>query len=462
MLKEIVKNIFGPLVDVNKKETFSLYKIEFLCNDIKTLSENLNKENHDLLNKTLKEYNYKWDLYIENYSYSLSQDSFSVLDFDTNDSECEVVFTIHKDGNKILVVDEHLFFDFIDKIDLETILQVFSKKQFPLSFINDDFDLTIGTEIEQEKAFKLSKQCNFRNYSQYAFSPDFFYIKDRNDLNQSKLTDFIDSISLVYCIIYIFDATEITKNKIDLSISGYKTMKYSLDFKSIDKSVLIHYYTIYNWIYSESNNTEDKIGISRNILTSYLKEDSIKIDDSVFNSILSSNQIYVKGNISKYFEVKNKIIQQIEKTVNDVNKSLDSFLTNFQKSTFVFISYFLTIFIFKVIKKSDLSKIFTKETTLIGIGFIIISFLYLIASLIIITLEKSRLKKRYKNVKIRYKDILFEKDIKKILNDDCEFKDEITHLNNRIKIYTIVWILSLVIFYLILQYTSDFLQEYFQ
>jgi hypothetical protein len=455
MLIEIIKNIFGSLDDAKQKETFSSYKIEFLYKGSNKLSQNLNEEAFNLINKTLSEYNYKWDLYIENLNYSLSQDSFTKLNIDTEELECEVVFTIHKGGNKILIVDETLFFDFISKIDLETILQIFNKKQFPLSFINDNFDLTIGTEYEQEKAFTLSKQCNFRNYSQYAFSPDFFYIKDEK--TQSILTDFIDSISLVYCLIYIFDSTEIAKNKIELSISGFKTIKYILDFKAIDKSLLNHYYTIYKWIYTETNNTEDKIGISRNILTSYLKEGSIKINDSVFNSILSSNQIYVKGNISKYFEVKNKIVQQIEQTINDVNKSLDTFLTNFQKSSFVFLSFFLSVFIFKVIKKSDLTKIFTKETTLIGIGFIIISFLYLITSLIIIHLEKNRLDVRYKNVKKRYEDVLFKEDIKKILNNNSEFNDEIRHLEKRVKIYTIVWILSLVIFYLVLHYTSDFL-----
>ena len=77
-------------------------------------------------------------------------------------------------------------------------------------------------------------------------------------------------------------------------------------------------------------------------------------------------------------EQRNKIIEQVEQTVNDVNKSIESFVTNFQKSSFVFISFFLSVFIFKVINKSALDKIFSKETSLIGVGFIIISFLYLI------------------------------------------------------------------------------------
>jgi hypothetical protein len=456
MLKEIIKNIFGSINYLNEKETFSFYEIKYSCKDVKELSQKLNKENFDLLNKNISEYNYKWDLYIEDYNYSLSQDSFSVLELDGEESDCDVIFTLHKEGNKILIVNEVLFYEFIDKTDLETILKVFNQKQFPLSFINNDYELKIGTEDEQEKAFNLSKQCNFRNYSQYPFSPDYFYIKEVE--NSSNLTNFINSISLVYCLIYIFDSTEIDKNNVKLSISGLKTIKYIIDFKEIEILLLKDYYRIYNWIYSETNKTEDKIGISRNILTSYLKDESIIIDESVFNSILSSNQIYVKGNITKYFEVRNKIIEQIENTIKKVNNSLETFFNNFQKSIFIFISYFLSVFLFKILKQENISTVFNKETSLVGIAFIIMSFVFLIFSHWILSLDKKRIKERYINIKERYKDVLIQDDIDNILKNNSEFNDEINYLNSRICIYTTLWVLTLVFFVVVLFITSDYLQ----
>ncbi|AUS06258.1 hypothetical protein [Pseudotamlana carrageenivorans] len=193
-------------------------------------------------------------------------------------------------------------------------------------------------------------------------------------------------------------------------------------------------------------------------MTSYITSNSLEIDSSVFNSILSSNQIYIKGNISKYFEVRNKIIEQIEQTINIVNKSIESFVTNFQKSSFVFISFFLSVFIFKVVNKTALNKIFSKETSLIGIGFIVISFLYLIASRVIIRMESKRLEKRYNNVKTRYEDVLVKEDIEKILNEDFEFESEKKHLNERVYVYTIIWILSLLVFTITLFLASEYLE----
>ena len=58
-------------------------------------------------------------------------------------------------------------------------------------------------------------------------------------------------------------------------------------------------------------------------------------------------------------------------------------------------------------------------------------------------------------VKERYQDLLIEDDIKKILNDDKEFNDENEFLIKRIRVFTILWVLSMVILTLVVRQLSD-------
>ena len=454
MLKIATNSIFENLEQEFFKETFSALEAHYICNDLKKFSKNLSKENHSFIKEKLDSYGYKWDIYIESFGFSLSQEKFNEIDLTKNDenSNIKIIFKVHKKGSDIVIFDDFNFEKFLESIDLETVLSILNNYKAPICFIGDSYKTEHS--FRKKTSTVLSNQCNFRNYAQLVFSPEFFHINDKFPVYLKK---YFSKISLIYCLIYISDSSEIRENEIKLLISGSKTIKTTITFPNINEELLSHYYTIYSWIYSEKNKIEDKIALSRNILTSYLNNDSLIIDNSVFSSILSSNQIYIKGNISRYFEVRGKILDQIEQTVNDVNKSINSFVSNFQKSIFVFLSFFLSVFIFKVVNKTNLDKIFTKETTYLGLGFLGVSFLFFIASLLVIYLEKRRLNKRYKNVKTRYEDVLIKEDIKKILNEDSEFNDEVNHLDNRVFVYSALWVSTIVLFYFILCFTSEFI-----
>jgi len=460
MILSYINNILGTVDAENIKETFSVYEIEFYHKDIKVLAQNLNEKNYNLLNNALTEINYKWDLVIDDFSFSIKQnDCFNSLTIeDTDDTDDVLVrFNIYKSRKTINVISNSIFNQYLKGLTLENLLSIIKTFDDEFILINEIDDFEIGINKNLSSTELLSKQCHFRNQESFPFTPETFYFDNIDKKTKSLLDDYISKLSFIYCLIYLFDYSEISENNLNLTISGNTTLKYSIDFNKIDIQNLKHFYRIYKWVYSEENKVEDKIVLARNILTSYMSKDSIDIDNSTFNSILSSYQVYIKGNISKYFEVKNKIINQVEQTINGVNKSIDLFVGNFQKSTFIFISFFLSIFIFKIINKKNIDNIFTKETSLLGLGFITISFVFLIASIIIYRLDKKRLKERYGNVKNRFKDVLIKDDIDKILNKDSEYNNEIEHLENRIFVYGTVWLLSIIIFTIALFLTSDYL-----
>ena len=73
-------------------------------------------------------------------------------------------------------------------------------------------------------------------------------------------------------------------------------------------------------------------------------------------------------------------------------------------------------------------------------------------------MDKNRVKKRYENVKKRYEDVLIKADIDKIINDDYEYKNEISFLKKRINLYIGLWVTSIVLFIVLLFFTSDYFE----
>lgn len=456
MIIEIVNKIFATSKILTRSENITFYKAQYECLDVEKFKIDV-KAHFSNLNDKFRIYGYSWQITSEDLNFSISQDKFNDLDTSIPYDDNPIIdFQIFKKGKNIVIYDKTLFDDFLKKLEYEHFLSALNTIKLPITFINDSGvfygeknELEIGNEIEIEKIKELSSQCNYRNYSTYAFTPDVFYLGKDN--TKSILEEKIAKLCLVYCLIYISNTSEIKLNKLSLVFSGEKTIKYELDINTdLKLEYLTHYFDIYEWIYSEKTKIEDKIGLSRNILTSYLKKKTIGIDNSAFNSILSANQLYIKGNIKKYFEVRAKLIEQIEDTITRVNKSIDTFFNNFQKNLIVSISYFLSVYIYKITKQNESSRIFNEETIKIGYYFLILSFAFLIVSIIIYCYEKKRLINRYENIKKRYSDVLIKEDLEKILKDDEEYNDEKSFLETRISWYILLWIISIVLFLILL------------
>ena len=199
------------------------------------------------------------------------------------------------------------------------------------------------------------------------------------------------------------------------------------------------------------------MGIARNIIGFYLKKDDIKLDNRAFPSILSANQLYIKGNLTKYLDSRNKIYEQVEQVTNKINASLDTFLGNFQKSVFVFVSFYLTAFVVKIFSKSDVSTAIGKEATLFGIGILLLSVIFLLFSLVVLNSDLKRANEKYNLVKKRFEDILNKDDVEKILNSDSEFKKDIEFYEKRRCRFIILWLSTIIILVCILFSTSDYI-----
>jgi archaellum biogenesis ATPase FlaH len=105
----------------------------------------------------------------------------------------------------------------------------------------------------------------------------------------------------------------------------------------------------------------------------------------------------------------------------------------------------------------DFNDIFTKDATYIALFLIFISFIYFVYSYWNLSEERSRLTKRYENLKNRFKDLLVEDDIKKILRDDKEFNEELEFIDKRRKYYSLLWVILIFASLILIFSLSTFL-----
>tara|TARA_R110002051_G_scaffold295992_1_gene361955 strand:+ start:3344 stop:4741 length:1398 start_codon:yes stop_codon:yes gene_type:complete len=447
-------------------DNFISFETEFLSEVNRSLNERFNLAHYQEFNSLMSKHGYDWTFAIDELDYTVNQNDFTVIDFSDFDEgeEITIDFKVFKNGNQVVVFDEEKFFQYVESENLHSILTYLRTKTEGVEFYNSSNQLERSNNfLGFNKALKnsvrtdwvLSAQCNFNNYSDFKYSPGDFFLAE-NPANDSLLVLF-DKLQFIFLIVHIFDSTEIHEDTLKTKISGFKTLRHSLDFGSLDTTSLKLYRNIYDWVYHEKPKIEDKLGIVRNILSMYLDDDNVNIKPDVYASILSANNTYIKGNISKYIEVRNKVHDQLEQLSERVNKTLDAFYSNFQKTIFVFISYYLSIFVIRTYARIETKDIFSEQLTVMALVLLGLSFLFMIFSYCILLLERKRIKDKYDEVKERAEDILVTQDIEKLLKDDKEYKSEIKFLNNRSYLYIVLWVITIGSFYIALRYASSYI-----
>lgn len=297
---------------------------------------------------------------------------------------------------------------------------------------------------EDYKCLHVKENCHFGNFEEYPFSPNCFNLQ-KEPSHENEITRKINQFKLLFSISGIYDITSITDNNLYYKINGYRTFEGNLNIDELDSSSSDNYIQIFKWIYSSEGNISDKIGLARNILTIYLREESIAIPPECYSSIQSGYKTYLQKNVSKYIEIRNKINDELSWISAKSSEVVDKYLGNYQKSIFTFLSFFISVFIIRVLQTGEFTDVFTKDSTILSLSFLGISIAFLVFSLWNLDKEKERIERKYENLKSRYKDLLIEDDINKILRDDKEFNFEMDFIKKRRKSYTWLWIITLII-----------------
>jgi hypothetical protein len=285
---------------------------------------------------------------------------------------------------------------------------------------------------------KLNTVCNYDNVNSHLLSPKDFSFENKVSVN-NDLLELFEFYANLLSIIYLFDITSLDGNILNYKVNGYKTFKGSIDLTKINANHLGQYFPIFRWVY-EGGNLNDKIGLSRNIITLHFnKSEKIKLDENVYQSIQSSYKVYEKDNIKQYIDVRNKISDQLLDFNNRATKIVESFASGFQKSSLALISFYISTIVIRVLSKGDFINVFTLDAIILSTAFIIGSIIYYFVSRWEIKVQRERFVQSYKNVKDRYLDLLDLNDINRILNNDSDYKENLSFIDKKRKVYSILW-----------------------
>ena len=314
----------------------------------------------------------------------------------------------------------------------------------PFHTTNIYFDYQSHQELNEEyKCDLINENCHFGNYEEFPFNPNCFHIINR-PAQENEITKRFDQFKLMFCLCGIYDITSIKEDTLSYKIDGYRSFNGTLNIEDIATTSSECYIKIFNWVYSAASSVNDKVGLTRNILTIYLKDGSVEIPEDILSSIHSSYKTYLQSNVSRYIQMRNNINDELSWISQKSGEVVNDYLSNYQKSIFTYLSFFISVIILKVLQSKDFTNLFTKEPTILSIAFLGLSFIYLIFSSWNLKKEVIRLNRKYDNIKSRYKDLLAEDDINKILRGDEEFKSELKYIKERKKIYTILWIITIL------------------
>ena len=291
---------------------------------------------------------------------------------------------------------------------------------------------------------KRNKSCHFINDSQYKFVPEDFFITPSKSCH-SDIKNTFDSLLTTFLIVYLSDTSEILcKDKsndiyIDYKFKGYRLITETIAFKAIVNNNSNELFDIYKWIY-DSGNFIDKIGLARNIISIHMVDKSMtSINCGTLKSIESGYDIYLKDNVKQYIEIKNKIseflISQSDKA-SDITKNMFS---TFKTSFWSIITFFISVFLIKIITSNSYKGTVTIETLVVTLVFILFSVVYWYFTNKEVLEEKERLLSRYDTIKNRYKDLLNEDDLHNIINTEKLKNDDSLYIESRRIRFSCIW-----------------------
>lgn len=230
------------------------------------------------------------------------------------------------------------------------------------------------------------------------FLPSDFYLLNRSTC--SKVNDFFDRCSSVLALAFLANSSELKSNdKFSYKLYGYKAVicKDESIQNILQFSKLLN--QIYSWAY-DSGSVTDKLGLIRNVLSIHLDEKgSLRIDSFVWEAIQSNYQIYLKGNIQSYLDVKNKLSELLFESIAKTSLLADELLSTLKNNIAIAITFLLTVVVINGVKDASVSSIFSNAYLYIVVLLIVFSFVWMF-------LMRLDVLSRYENGSIAIRDLL--------------------------------------------------------
>jgi len=220
----------------------------------------------------------------------------------------------------------------------------------------------VGVADDNRKArLDLFKDnCLAANYLSVAngLLPSDFRLK--SDGPSDVINDIFKAACATLSLMFLANSSEYgAKNSFSFKFYGYKAVIGEgsvFDCHLNDCGVLND---IYCWVYA-GGNSSDKLGLVRNLISVHLDAGGRpRFDKQLSDAIWSNYQIYLKGNIQSYLEVKNKIGELLVDFIGRVSEIADDLLDSLKSNVAIVVTFLLTVVVVNGLKDNGEAVIFS-------------------------------------------------------------------------------------------------------
>ncbi len=351
------------------------------------------------------------------------------------------------------------FLSFLESLTFQALLQSFSsffKKDNLRVLENQSLGLTGRTNtiflsnkdvaIQADSVDRVGIADKAKTACHSDLTIGYFLVPEDFSIRQSecpKLRKMFGRVEVAMSMLFLYDISKISGDDLSFVLNGYKSIKAAIRFTDIKRDPANQYFTIYKWVYN-SGNFIDKIGLARNIISLHIdQQDVLVLKGEPFRSLQSGYKVYEQQNINQYILVRNAIADQLLNFHDRANAIVESFGSGFQKSALALITFYSSVIVVKILSKDKLENVFTWDGAILSTVFILLSAIYLYFSRWDLNRQRLRFISHYLSLKRRYTDLLDNRDIERILNNDREYIEDLDFIRTRFVKYTIMWVVYL-------------------
>ncbi|MBB3222268.1 hypothetical protein [Pseudoduganella umbonata] len=199
---------------------------------------------------------------------------------------------------------------------------------------------------------------SFSGVSGFALLPNDFHFRD--PCGRAAFDRFFALACGTLSLVYLSNVSDLDRDgKLSLRMYGYK----AVIIENIDTDYVIQnapmLYKIYRWVY-DTDTVADRLGLARNVISLHLNQNGHPIfSQAVLDAIHSNYQIYLKGNIESYLEVKGKIAEMLLDAINKTNVLSESMLDSLKNNALIIITFLLTVVIINGVKDLSVNSVFS-------------------------------------------------------------------------------------------------------
>lgn len=475
-------NILCDFTKVKIIETFEIFKLIIPIDSIEKLFENINTEQYLNLFKIffdmsstekndkscvkvlgneecLKSFETLNE--IENFKYNydlLNDDKAGELELNIlkNGDKYTTIYslndlTVYLNDEKTITDIFKLFFNSTKTFKVIT-NESFSIKTKSFYFYShdkfDDCKLTPNDEVLK----KINENSHFANAASIKFLPEDFYYKFDDTFLCKNFQVLLEKLTLSLLLRVFADISEFDGNKLFYKLFGYKTIQCTYQFPELNTKCVHDYFDSYNDLFLDTTNFISKIGLARNVISLHIvNQDFTDIKGNIQSSIKSNYNIYLKENVKKYIDIKDKITDKLFTLSKGFDAIIEDLSKSFKSTFYTLTTILLSLILLKLIKGTANTslEVFTVEVYFFLVALLGAMYLFKLYTVSEMEQRKNRLFEQYKQLKKRYVSLLDEEDLNEIFGYDEFESQNNTYIQKQKDTYDTFWDLSLLSYLLV-------------